>query len=132
MTSLQSNGPSEAMTPRNPVSPAPYIVQDELTFLDFLIIVTRRKRFIGMVTVIFTVSALLIAFLLPQKYTATVIILPPQGNPSMGSMLSSQIAGMSAVSSMASSALGLKNTNEMYVSMLKAVPWRTRSSSAMS
>ena len=120
MTSLQSNGPSEAMTPRNPVSPAPYIVQDELTFLDFLIIVTRRKRFIGMVTVIFTVSALLIAFLLPQEYTATVIILPPQGNPSMGSMLSSQIAGMSAVSSMASSALGLKNTNEMYVSMLKS------------
>jgi uncharacterized protein involved in exopolysaccharide biosynthesis len=38
----------------------------------------------------------------------------------MGSMLASQLAGASAVSGVASSALGLKNVNDMYVSMLKS------------
>jgi len=95
-------------------------MQDELSFLDFLIIVLQRKRLVAISTVVCTAAALLIAFLLPQEYTATVIILPPQGNSSMGSMLASQLAGMNAVSGLASSALGLKDVNEMYVAMLKS------------
>ena len=71
---------------------------DELSLLDFLIIVLQRKRLVAVVTMLCTAIALLIAFLLPREYTATVIILPPQGSSSMGSMLASQLAGMNAVS----------------------------------
>jgi len=53
--------------------------QDDLTFLDFLLIITQRKKLVGIVTAVCTVTALILAFALPQEYTATVVILPPQG-----------------------------------------------------
>jgi tyrosine-protein kinase Etk/Wzc len=94
---------------------------EDLTFLDVLLIVTQRKKLVGIVTAICTAFALLLAFALPQEYTATVIILPPQGNSSMSSMLASQLEGVGgAVSGMAGSMLGAKNVNDMYVSMLKS------------
>lgn len=95
--------------------------QEDLTFLDFLIIISQRKRLVGIVTAICTATALILAFALPQRYTATVTILPPQGSSSMSSMLAGQLAGMnSAVTGMASNMLGMKNVNDMYVSMLKS------------
>jgi uncharacterized protein involved in exopolysaccharide biosynthesis len=94
---------------------------EDLTFLDVLLIITQRKKLVGIVTAIGTAIALLLAFALPQEYTATVTILPPQGGSSMGSMLASQLEGMgSAVSGMAGSMLGMKNVNDMYVAMLKS------------
>ena len=97
------------------------IPQDDLTFLDFLLIITRRKKLVGIVTAVCTSIALILAFALPQEYTATVIILPPQGSSSMSSMLAGQLAGMnSAMGGMAGSMLGMKNINDMYVSMLKS------------
>jgi tyrosine-protein kinase Etk/Wzc len=101
-----------------PMSP---VEQEDLTFLDFLLIITRRKKLVGMVTAICTGIALILAFTLPQEYTATAIILPPQGGSSISTMLASQLAGMgSAVSGMAGGMLGMKNINDMYVSMLKS------------
>jgi tyrosine-protein kinase Etk/Wzc len=96
--------------------------QDDLTFLDFLLIITQRKKLVGIVTATCTAIALILAFALPPEYTATVIILPPQGNSSsMSSMLAGQLAGMnSAMGGVAGSMLGMKNINDMYVSMLKS------------
>lgn len=95
--------------------------EEDLTFLDFLLIITRRKKLVGVVTAICTGIALILAFALPKEYTATVIILPPQGNSSMSSMLASQLAGMgSTVTGMTGTLLGMKNVNDMYVSMLKS------------
>ena len=95
--------------------------EEDLTFLDFLLIITKRKKLVGIVTAICTGLALILAFALPQEYTATVIMLPPQGNSSMSSMLAGQLAGMgSAVSGMATGMLGMKNVNDMYVAMLKS------------
>ena len=94
---------------------------DDLSFLDVLLIITQRKKLVGIVTSICALTALLLAFALPQEYTATVTILPPQGNSSMSSMLASQLEGVGgAVSGMAGSMLGMKNVNDMYVSMLKS------------
>jgi tyrosine-protein kinase Etk/Wzc len=120
MTKLHSGGSPQEMERDTPTSPASYVVEDELTFLDFLIIVSQRKKLIAIVTAICALSALLIASLLPVEYTATAIILPSQGNSSMSNMLATQLAGMGSVSGIASSALGLKNLDEMYVSMLKS------------
>src|SRR3569833_3142468 len=101
--------------------PISHVEQEDLTFLDLLLIITQRKRLIGIVTAVCTGIALILAFTIPQEYTGTVTILPPQGNSSMSSMLASQLSGMSgAMGGMASSMLGMKNINEMYVSMLKS------------
>jgi tyrosine-protein kinase Etk/Wzc len=94
---------------------------EDLTFLDVLLIITQRKKLVGLATAICTVAALLLALALPQEYTATVTILPPQGSSSMSSMLASQLEGMGgAVSGMAGSMLGAKNVNDTYVAMLKS------------
>jgi uncharacterized protein involved in exopolysaccharide biosynthesis len=108
--------PDELVFPS--IQPSP---QEDLTFLDFLLIITQRKKLVAIATAIGTSMALILAFALPQEYTATVIILPPQGNSSMSSMLAGQLAGMnSAMGGMAGSMLGMKNINDMYVSMLKS------------
>ena len=108
--------PEEIVFPS--IQPSP---QEDLTFLDFLLLITQRKKLVGIVTAIGTAIALILAFALPQEYTATVIILPPQGNSSMSSLLAGQLAGMnSAMGGMAGSMLGMKNINDMYVSMLKS------------
>ena len=122
MTSLHSDRTSKELreTPGRRESPAPYVVQDELTFLDFLIIITQRKKLIAMITAICAISAVAIAFLLPPQYTATVIILPPQGNTPVDTMPASQVAGAGAVSGKASSTRGSKNLNDIYVAMLRS------------
>ena len=120
MANMHIDGSSKRVLEEMPSSIDPQGVQEDLTFLDLLIIVMQRKKLIGIVTALVTASAIAIAFLLPQEFTATVIILPPQGNSSMSSLLANQLAGMSAVSGMASSALGIKNINDMYVAMMKS------------
>ena len=113
------------MTP----SPAPYVVEDQLTFLDFLIIIAQRKKLIAMITAICIASAVAIAFLLPEQYAATVIILPPQANASVDTMPASQVGSTEAVTdkkgSKASSVrssqnLNEKNLNDMYVAILRS------------
>jgi len=105
---------------------------EDLTFLDVLLIITQRKKLVGIVIALCTTIGLILAFALPQEYTATVTILPPQGGSSMSSMLASQLSGMSgAMGGMASSMLGMKNINEMYVSMLKSQSVKMPSYAAM-
>lgn len=121
MLETRSNGTTEDLQENIALSPSYPELQEDLTFLDILIIIMQRKKLVVMVTAICTGIAVILAFALTPNYTATVTILPPQGNGSMGSMLASQLEGMNgAVSGVASSMLGLKNVNEMYVSMLKS------------
>jgi len=126
MVNMRSDGtlkvaPEQAIVPPSTPFRNDPLEEEDLTFLDVLLIITQRKKLLGVVTAICTGIALMLAFTLPQSYTATVIILPPQVNTSMGSMLANQLEGMgSAVSGMAGSMLGMKNINDMYVSMLKS------------
>jgi tyrosine-protein kinase Etk/Wzc len=120
MVNLRSDGTMQEVS-EDIVLPSISPDEEDLTFLDFLLIITQRKRLVGIVTAICTGIALILAFALPQEYTATVIMLPPQGNSSMSSMLAGQLAGMgNAVSGMATGMLGMKNVNDMYVAMLKS------------
>ena len=50
--------------------------QNDLTFLDALLIISQRKKLVGILTAACTAIALVVAFTLPQEYTATVVILP--------------------------------------------------------
>ena len=93
---------------------------DEVSLLDLLIVLAERKRMIFLVTLGFAVLAAAVSFLLPKRYTATVTLLPPQQNSSMGTMLASQMGNLGGMAALAGSTLGLKNPNDMYVAMLKS------------
>src|SRR5579872_3851966 len=99
-----------------PVKPA----QDEISLLDLAIVLAERKRTIAWITTLFAAVSLLLAFILPKSYTATVVILPPQQNSSMATVLAAQLTTLAPMASLAGGSLGLKNPNDMYVSMLKS------------
>lgn len=92
---------------------------ERLTPLDLLIVLSQRRRLILAITLFFAIPAAVIAFLLPAQYTATVVLMPPEQNTSMASILESQLGGLGSMAAMAAGGLDLKNPNDMYVAMLK-------------
>jgi tyrosine-protein kinase Etk/Wzc len=92
----------------------------ETHLLDVLIILARRRRFIGWFTAAVTALTAIIVFLIPNKYTATSVILPPSQNSSMSSALMGQMAGTGLLASLAGSSLGIKNPAEMYVALFRS------------
>jgi uncharacterized protein involved in exopolysaccharide biosynthesis len=93
---------------------------EEISILDLLVIATARRWLILKVTAVCTIAALLLAFLLPTRFTAKTTVLPPQEGNSLASALSSQLSNLGGLASLAGSALGMKSSNEMYVTMLKS------------
>jgi uncharacterized protein involved in exopolysaccharide biosynthesis len=53
--------------------------QADLTFLDHLIFIAKRKKVVGIATAICGGIAVILAFALPPDYTATVTLFSPQG-----------------------------------------------------
>ena len=95
--------------------------EKEISLLDLLIMLAERKRTIFWVTASFAVLAIVISFLLPVRYTATVTLLPPQQNSSLSSQLASQLGSLSGVAALATGGSNLlKNPNDMYVGMLRS------------
>jgi tyrosine-protein kinase Etk/Wzc len=82
--------------------------------------VANHKRLILMMTLICGGAGLLISLILPKRYTATAMILPPQQNSSMGSALLSQLGNLGAVASLTGRDLNLKNPNDMFVAMFNS------------
>lgn len=94
--------------------------QDEISLLDLLAAIGRKKRIILVTVGVMTVIGLLLALLLPKEYTAETTLLPPQQQNSLSSLLSSQLGSLGAVASLAGGSLGLKNPNDMYVAMFQS------------
>ena len=96
--------------------------EDEIDLLDLLIALARRKRLIAGATVGSAVLATVISFLIPNRYTATTKVLPPQQAQSSGAMLMTQLAGsgLGPLAAVAGKDLGLKNPNDIYIGMLKS------------
>lgn len=90
--------------------------------LDLLIILARGKKLIATVTVSATTLALVISLLIPNRYTATTTILPPQQTQSTAAMLMNQLAGtgLGSLAAVAGGSLGLRNANDLYIGMLKS------------
>jgi uncharacterized protein involved in exopolysaccharide biosynthesis len=65
---------------------APVAVQEDgdVSLLDFLIALAERKRLIFSSAAIFGLLAIVVSLILPSRYTATVSLLPPQQNSSIG------------------------------------------------
>jgi tyrosine-protein kinase Etk/Wzc len=95
--------------------------ETEVSLLDIVAVLLERKRFILRFVVIGAILAVVVSLLLPVRYEAKVVLLPPQQNSSVGSALLGQLGGMGSLGSLASLAggsLGLKNPADMYVALL--------------
>lgn len=89
------------------------------TLLELFIVLAKRKRFIIFAVLLAFVVSSLIAVLLPNIYTATSKVLPPQQSQSATSALLQQLGPLSGL---AQQGFNLKNTGngELYVGMLKS------------
>lgn len=94
--------------------------EKEISLLDLLAAIGRKKHIVLLTVTVAVVIGLLLAFLLPRKYTAETTLLPPQQQRSLGSMLSSQLGSLGALASLSGHSLGLKNPNDMYVAMFRS------------
>ncbi len=87
--------------------------------IDLLIVLARNKRWVLRFTTVVGLFAAILSFLLPSWYTASTVILPPQGG-SLTSSLLSQVGGMGALELLTGGTLGLKNPSDVYVAMLRS------------
>jgi tyrosine-protein kinase Etk/Wzc len=99
----------------------PFRPETEISLLDIFVLLLSRKRFIARFVLGAVVLAIIVALLLPVRYEAKTVLLPPAQNSSIGSSLLGQLGGLGSLGSLASLAgggLGLKNPADMYVSLL--------------
>ena len=95
--------------------------ETEVSLLDMLVLLLGRKRFIVRFVLGSALLASIISLLLPVRYEAKIVLLPPMQNSSIGASLIGQMGGLGALGSLASLAsggLGLKNPADMYVAFL--------------
>jgi uncharacterized protein involved in exopolysaccharide biosynthesis len=93
---------------------------DEVSLLDLLIVIAERKRLVLRITIACAVLALVVALVLPVRYTATVTLLPPQEGSSVGAALASSLGNLGGMAALAGGGLGIKNPNDRYVAMLQS------------
>jgi tyrosine-protein kinase Etk/Wzc len=95
--------------------------ESEISVLDLAVILLERRRFIVRFLLLTAILAVVVSFILPVRYEARIVLLPPAQNTSISSTLLGQMGNMGSLGSLASLAggtLGLKNPADMYVSFL--------------
>jgi tyrosine-protein kinase Etk/Wzc len=96
-TPLRELNEQADLLPAMPVAGGATEGNDDISLLDFLIVVAERKYVVFWTTAVFAILAIAVSFLLPKRYTATVTLLPPQQNVSIGSALGGQLGGIAAL-----------------------------------
>ena len=106
----------------NPKDTSPTTDADEVSLLDLLIVLAKHKRVVLGVPLVAGVVAAIISLLMPNIYTGTTRILPPQQSASAASALLNQLGGPfgGLLGVTGGAALGLRNPNDLYIGMLKS------------
>ena len=95
--------------------------EDEISLLDWLIVLAKHKRIVLGVPLIVGVVSAIVSLILPNIYTGTTKILPPQQSASAASALLNQLGGaFGGLLGGAGASLGVRNPNDLYVGMLKS------------
>ncbi len=90
---------------------------DEISMLDLLIVLARHKKLVLGFPFVVAVIAAGISLLMPNIYTGTTKILPPQQSQSGTAAMLAQLGGLAGL---AGGVAGIKNPNDLYVGMLKS------------
>jgi uncharacterized protein involved in exopolysaccharide biosynthesis len=101
------------------LEPAVIPPEDEINLIDLLIVLAKNKKMILGVTLAGALLSIGISLLLPNIYTATTRILPPQNSKSssINSVMLDQLGGLAGGMG---GALGLKDPNALYIAMMKS------------
>jgi tyrosine-protein kinase Etk/Wzc len=99
------------------LSPQPVVVDDTINLLDLFLVLNQHRRMILAATAGCGALALLISLLIPNKYTATTRILPPQQAQSSAAAMLGQLG---ALATLGGKDLGLKNPADLYIGILKS------------
>lgn len=103
--------------PENQILPPHSQAEDEITLLDLLIVLAKHKIMIMGVAFAAALISMAYALNLPNIYTGTTKVLPPQQSQSSAGALLSQLGGLAGA---AGGSLGIKNPNDLYVAMLRS------------
>ena len=89
---------------------------DELGLLDLLIVLAKHKLAIIGLPLLAAIGAVIYSLSLPNVYTATTKLLPPQGNQSASALLAAQAGAVAGLGGL----IGGKSPTELYVGMLRS------------
>ena len=106
---------AEDTRPSN-LGPRPY-EDDEISLLDIAIVLAKHKKLIIGLPFLAALIAAGITLLMPNWYTATAKLLPPQQSQSNAVAILGQLGALSGGTS---TALGIKNPSDIFVAMLKS------------
>jgi tyrosine-protein kinase Etk/Wzc len=90
---------------------------DQLNLLDLIVLLAKRKRLILGLIFLAAVLSTAISFVLPNVYTASAVLMPPQQQQSSASAMLGQLG---AIVGFSPAAIGAKNPNDLYVGMLRS------------
>lgn len=90
---------------------------NNISVFDVLLFIAKYRRLLVLTPIFSGTIFLFISFTLPNVYRSNTKLLPPQQNQSAASAMLSQLGGLAGG---ASSALGIKNPNDLYVAILKS------------
>jgi tyrosine-protein kinase Etk/Wzc len=96
----------------------PFPDDDIFDVLDILLVLARRRRMIGLATLVALFAGAIVLLLLKPNFTATAIILPPQQSSSSSALLN-QLDSLASLGG-GPTALGLKTPADMYVGILQS------------
>lgn len=113
-TVTQTADLNEPVTPETSESP------DDVSLLDLLIVLGKRKKFLAVSTLVVGAVALIVSLLIPKRFTANTTVLPPQQGSSLSAALLSQVGNLGTLGSLAGGSLGLKNPADMTIALLKS------------
>ncbi|MFC1813821.1 GumC family protein [Thermodesulfobacteriota bacterium] len=93
-------------------------LDDEINLLDLFQVILNRKKMIVGITAVAIIISVVVSLLLPEMFTATARILPPQESKSGISGLLSDAGGM--LGGLAGGFLGSQTSSELYVGILES------------
>jgi tyrosine-protein kinase Etk/Wzc len=101
---------------RNAPAKSPESAADEFNVLEFLIVLAKHKKIIAGLPFFVAIIAAAISLLVPNVYTGTARILPPQGQ---GAATSALLGNLGSLSGIVGASMGLKTPSDLYAGMLK-------------
>ncbi len=113
--------PGQAEGRKGAASDEDALAEDEINLLDLLIVLAKHKRIVLGLPLAAGILAVIVSLLLPNIYTGTTRILPPQQSASATSALLSQLGGaLGGIAGAAGGAFGIRNPNDLYIGMLRS------------
>jgi capsule polysaccharide export protein KpsE/RkpR len=107
--------------PRENQQPDAIALQTSAATLPPIIrVAIKRRKMVAITELAIVAMGMAVATLLPSRYVATTVILPPQQGSSAGSAMMAQLNSISAIAGVGAGALGIKNPNDLQVALLKS------------